>query len=274
MAQQTINIGVTPNDGTGDTARDAGDKINDNFAELYSNMFAPANTLFLYDDFFSIAGISSGTRFPDSSPGMWTTLASGTCSILTTTPAEGHPGVISITTGTSTSDEVGILMTEGQTSNPAGRGLFLHATNVLTMDWIVRFPNLPDATNNYIAYFGVNSRHGFANSPNAVHGAIIWDGSAVRWALRTMLSGTPTTTTSAGASPVGGTWYRMTVKATTASASLEVDGMQVATHSVNLPSSSMNMSPNAGITKSAGAANRSVNIDYMQIIQPLSPRIP
>ncbi|RWP84901.1 MAG: hypothetical protein EOR12_27100 [Mesorhizobium sp.] len=35
MAQQTINIGSAPNDGTGDTLRAAYDKANDNFTELY-----------------------------------------------------------------------------------------------------------------------------------------------------------------------------------------------------------------------------------------------
>lgn len=35
MAQQTINVGSAPNDGTGDTLRDAGGKINSNFTELY-----------------------------------------------------------------------------------------------------------------------------------------------------------------------------------------------------------------------------------------------
>ena len=36
MAQQTINIGALPNDGTGDPLRVAYGKINDNFDELYS----------------------------------------------------------------------------------------------------------------------------------------------------------------------------------------------------------------------------------------------
>jgi hypothetical protein len=40
MARQTINIGVVANDGTGDTFRIAGQKINDNFAELYTNFEA------------------------------------------------------------------------------------------------------------------------------------------------------------------------------------------------------------------------------------------
>jgi len=37
MAQQTINIGTTANDGTGDPLRTAFDKINDNFTELYND---------------------------------------------------------------------------------------------------------------------------------------------------------------------------------------------------------------------------------------------
>ena len=40
MARQTINIGTTANDGTGDPLRTAFDKINDNFTELYSETAA------------------------------------------------------------------------------------------------------------------------------------------------------------------------------------------------------------------------------------------
>lgn len=36
MAQQIINIGLAPNDLTGDGLRTGGDKINDNFTELYN----------------------------------------------------------------------------------------------------------------------------------------------------------------------------------------------------------------------------------------------
>ena len=40
MAQQTINIGTAANDGTGDPIRDAFDKVNDNFNEMYSAYIA------------------------------------------------------------------------------------------------------------------------------------------------------------------------------------------------------------------------------------------
>ena len=36
MAKQTINIGTTANDGTGDALRDGADKVNDNFNEIYN----------------------------------------------------------------------------------------------------------------------------------------------------------------------------------------------------------------------------------------------
>jgi hypothetical protein len=38
MSRQEINIGTAPNDGTGDTLRNAMDKTNDNFKELYSRV--------------------------------------------------------------------------------------------------------------------------------------------------------------------------------------------------------------------------------------------
>ena len=38
MARQNINIGTVPNDGTGDPLRDAFDKTNDNFIELYDGL--------------------------------------------------------------------------------------------------------------------------------------------------------------------------------------------------------------------------------------------
>lgn len=40
MAKQTINIGITANDGSGDSLRVAYDKSNDNFNELYTDVQA------------------------------------------------------------------------------------------------------------------------------------------------------------------------------------------------------------------------------------------
>ena len=45
MAQQVINIGTTANDGTGDQLRDAFDKTNDNFNEVYAGTATVAQAL-------------------------------------------------------------------------------------------------------------------------------------------------------------------------------------------------------------------------------------
>ena len=49
MAQEVINIGVQADDGTGDTIRGAGIKINNNFTELYAQPLA-STTLGLFQN--------------------------------------------------------------------------------------------------------------------------------------------------------------------------------------------------------------------------------
>ena len=45
MAKQTIGIGSTANDGTGDALRDAFDKVNDNFDEVYADDFVTSGRI-------------------------------------------------------------------------------------------------------------------------------------------------------------------------------------------------------------------------------------
>ena len=51
MAKQTINIGTTANDGTGDPLRTAFDKANDNFDELYNGAGGIADDSVTYAKF-------------------------------------------------------------------------------------------------------------------------------------------------------------------------------------------------------------------------------
>ena len=49
MAKQIINIGASANDGTGDPLRNAFDKTNDNFNELYLALGDANNPVNLFD---------------------------------------------------------------------------------------------------------------------------------------------------------------------------------------------------------------------------------
>lgn len=70
MAKQTINIGTTANDGTGDALRTAFDKVNDNFDELYSTGFMSrfdATTIPIYGSILKIMYI---TGTPEQNGGL------------------------------------------------------------------------------------------------------------------------------------------------------------------------------------------------------------
>ncbi len=65
MAKQTVGLGSTANDGSGDNLRVGGDKINDNFTELYNALgtgsAVSANTGTLVSNTFIIANYQSNT---------------------------------------------------------------------------------------------------------------------------------------------------------------------------------------------------------------------
>ena len=73
MAKQVINIGTTANDGTGDPIRDAFDKCNDNFTELYS------------DDAGDVGSIIAGT-------GISVNAATGDVTVTNSSPNATHTG--------------------------------------------------------------------------------------------------------------------------------------------------------------------------------------
>ncbi len=73
MAKQVINIGSAPNDNTGDFIRDAFDKVNDNFTELYT------------DDAGDVGSIVAGT-------GISVNQATGDVTVTNSSPNATHTG--------------------------------------------------------------------------------------------------------------------------------------------------------------------------------------
>lgn len=60
MAKQTINVGTTANDGTGDTLRASFIKVNDNFTEVYNNA-NPQLVAASYSDGTTVTGTTTET---------------------------------------------------------------------------------------------------------------------------------------------------------------------------------------------------------------------
>jgi hypothetical protein len=78
MAQQNINVGVAPNDGSGDTLRGAFTKTQDNFTELYGSVgsLAPLNSP-------SLTGVPTA---PTASAGTNTNQIATTAFVVATAP--------------------------------------------------------------------------------------------------------------------------------------------------------------------------------------------
>ena len=62
MAKQTVGIGSSPNDGTGDTLRAGADKINDNFNEIYAALGNSSSVLTDIIDANGLFDVSSGAN--------------------------------------------------------------------------------------------------------------------------------------------------------------------------------------------------------------------
>ena len=62
MAKQTVGIGSSANDGSGDTLRAGADKINDNFNEIYAALGNSSNVLTDIIDANGLFDVSSGAN--------------------------------------------------------------------------------------------------------------------------------------------------------------------------------------------------------------------
>jgi hypothetical protein len=113
MARQTINVGSTANDGSGDTLRTAGTKMNQNFQELYT---------ILGGDDLSQGSVTSFTDSGIDFPGVTHTLKLGF-----TEPSSGEQKItLPNTTGTVVTNNATQTLTNKTLTQPAINGPTLH----------------------------------------------------------------------------------------------------------------------------------------------------
>ena len=129
MAKQAIGLGTTADDGSGDTLRAGGDKINDNFDELYdllgdgtdlsSGISATASVVTLTAP--SIGGVVAGTQ------------TSATITTLTSTTV--NPGTLSLAAASITDSSGAISFgNENLTTTGTMQGATITATTAFAPD--------------------------------------------------------------------------------------------------------------------------------------------
>ena len=171
MAKQTVNLGSSANDGTGDPLRTAFDKINDNFTELYSagaagtNLDLTGNSITSVDTNGNITLDPNGTGKVVVNTGAKLNLADHTDNAILFSDAAGdisHDARMSwnSTSGTLTVEDLSIhastisstTTNESITLDPAGTGHVAIASDLRPTDDAQK--SLGSATKQWLTIFG------------------------------------------------------------------------------------------------------------------------
>lgn len=97
MAQQIINIGTLPNDGTGDTIRVAYTKINTNFTEVYAAIAGSGSGFFGISGFSGWSGFSGFSGFTGYSGHSGHSGINGSSGYTGISGYSGQPGITGLT---------------------------------------------------------------------------------------------------------------------------------------------------------------------------------
>jgi len=186
MAQQTINIGATANDGTGDQLRTAFDKVNDNFNEVYTEL-GGAN--------LSHINISGNTISTDDTNGDLTLDPNGTGTIVlanavTASSTVTVTGATTVNGGFAAAGTSGTFITFGAadaTPTVAGGNLFKSggAVTVTMFDDGVAGQTINVISEHAVVYdvTGSNLKGGSADITTAAGDVTTWIFDGTNWYL-------------------------------------------------------------------------------------------
>jgi hypothetical protein len=127
----------------------------------------------------------------------------------------------------------------------------------------MRIINLADGTNSYRILIGFNSSSNATDSGLTRSAGLFYSNANANWQAITYNSSVGTTTDTGVAAVADGSYNTFCVRANgTASVEFLINGVTVATHTTNIPSSFV--TPYATIAKSAGTTSRTIRLDYIR----------
>ena len=127
----------------------------------------------------------------------------------------------------------------------------------------MRIVSLADGTNSYRILIGFNSSNSAADSGLTRSAGLYYSNSNANWQAITYNASVGTTTDTGIAAVADGTYQTFCVRANgTSSVQFLINGAIVATHTTNIPSSTV--CPYVTIAKSAGTTSRTIRLDYIR----------
>jgi hypothetical protein len=203
----------------------------------------------------------------------WTSRVTGTGAVISTSNSifgTNKNGICIATTGSTATGFAGPEF--GSPNNGFG---FSIGNGQLIFEHLLMIPTLSNATERFVVYSGIVQPAAFAAPQNGIffyydEGGIL-PTSQINWKCYTSSTSTRTLTTSS-IQVNANQWYKLkaVINAAATSVGFYIDGTLVATHTTNLPSTSLGYALNSSIQKTTGTTARTLQIDYAAIAQTLT----
>lgn len=226
------------------------------------NWFTPTSMMYLFDDFIgpdANAAAIGNTNWLNRNTG------TGAIAAAHTTVDSGHPGVLELNCGTTTTGSC--LIETGQNNNT--NWPIILGGGAITVIWVLQLPTLSNGTDTYTIDFGLMNANNGQPIQNGVFFQYTDAGTNAHYFAGTAKASVQTTTDS-GVIALAATWttFQININAAGTSATYFINGSSVATINTNMPTAQIG--PNAFILKSAGTTARTMQIDMFYMFQKLT----
>lgn len=238
--------------------------LNDDFMPVYDTS-ATANRKTRLLDFLTCANISiieTECVSIGAATNDWSTIFSGTSATSASALAvAGHPGLVTVSMGTSASSYSGMWTTQRCVQPGSGKIRFSTVFQIL---------NLSDATDTYVIRAGLLNVNTAGAASNGIYATYTHGTNSGKWQLLTTSSGS--TTTVNGGTTVATGYVRIDIDINAAGTSLElfVNGVSQGTSSTNIPTGTP-LYIGVQLYRTGGTTNvRSLNLDYIGCLHEIS----
>ena len=217
-----------------------------------------ATNIFVDDFFYSTAGLSGGWRSQQQNGGNFNNPVQ---------PDSGHPGVVSIDTGTNSNGSAQLFL--GDLNSSTLQSIVLGG-GAIDIYWVIQLSAISNGIDTYELSVGLGDTQ---NTPNTSfdNGVFFNYSSTVNsgnWQGSTSSSTTKSVLNTSTAVGTGWTTLRININAGATLCTFYVAGSSQGTISTNIPTTVI--TPYASIAKSAGTSVRTCNIDLFYMNQTLT----